>query len=733
MRPALDTAFVPQTLEPPRTQMQSRSSDGDPRNSYLRTPRNESQSGSRARYTPASDDLRPPPPRLQHSTSIPNFWFPDSDEVRGSVNSLRGSFNSLVFTPDAAQRVGLGWTESSSISARVLDNIHRGPWFEIHRSFLLYVLYALQCFDGPWSEIAQLSKQWAEWDVLTSLANYRSVVQILFRYLTDLPNPPGVEMSVFNRLSEDISSVLQQMNSILTDRTTYQHFLNCRGTVAQQLLDLLQDLLDSSHVLASQAVLSKALLRLSGECGLHPTCFTLTELQRMGHQVAGGGFGDIWKGSVGGQIVAVKSMRQYVDDDVKASLKKLGREALIWRQLSHPNLLPFLGLYMLDSRLSLVSPWMENGDLKHFLGNGRSDVDRVSLILDVAEGLEYLHSKNVVHGDLKTVWLSMFLTSSYIFESQLNILVTPSGRACIADFGLSSIVDELSLKMTFSSHSGRGGTVRYQAPELLKNDSPNHFGSDVYAFACVCYEILTGKVPFFEVANEAAIIFKVIEGIRPSGLEAISPDFRLLIGACWHQEADKRPTMTAILRRLPIAAKRKQSRPDWDPTYSARFRRSVQEWPLLPSIDEIKRRIFPYATAVDHNALLAFDSLDLAETAAITHDERFSLNNPFRAKPATTARDQGFSWTNPFRAQESLPALTPSRPTGAVDPGYYDQEGADSAFWSRRFPPIQTHPRPIGLQYSKYSPYSEGGGEYSEDEDEDSESDDGYDDSEDDD
>ncbi|KAF8170301.1 kinase-like domain-containing protein, partial [Mycena galopus ATCC 62051] len=149
------------------------------------------------------------------------------------------------------------------------------------------------------------------------------------------------------------------------------------------------------------------------------------------------------------------------------------REALIWRQLSHPNLLPFFGLYMLDNRLSLVSPWMDNGDLKHFLNNGLSDVDRVSLITDVVMGLDYLHSKHVVHGDLKTP----------------NILVTPSGRACIADFGLSTIVDELSLKMTFSTHSGRAGTVRYQAPELLMNERPIHFGSDVYAFACVSYEV----------------------------------------------------------------------------------------------------------------------------------------------------------------------------------------------------------------------------------------------------
>ncbi|KAJ7861778.1 kinase-like domain-containing protein [Mycena leptocephala] len=328
-------------------------------------------------------------------------------------------------------------------------------------------------------------------------------------------------------------------------------------------------------------MISKALLRLSGACGLHPTCFTLSGLEKIGPQVGGGAFGDIWKGLVGGQTVAVKSMRQFQEDDVKASLKKFGREALIWRQLSHPNLLPFFGMYVLDDRLCLISPWMDNGDLKHFLINSSSTSrDRLSLIVDVAMGLEYLHKESVVHGDLKAA----------------NILVAPSGRACIADFGLSSIVDELSMNLTVSTSRGQAGTLPYLAPELLlSNECSNHFGSDVYAFACVCYEILTGKMPFFEVSNLAAIIRKVtVEGARPSRLEAISSDLWCLLEDCWHPEADMRPKMPAIIQRLtmpPIKAKVKQSQPDWDETSSARFRRSVQEWPLLPSIPEIQRRL----------------------------------------------------------------------------------------------------------------------------------------------
>ncbi|KAJ7926315.1 kinase-like domain-containing protein, partial [Mycena leptocephala] len=214
----------------------------------------------------------------------------------------------------------------------------------------------------------------------------------------------------------------------------------------------------------------KALLRLSRESGLHPRCCALSGLQKIGQQVTGGGFGDIWRGLVRGQGVCVKIMRIFEESDIQAVLKEFSREALIWRQLCHPNVLPFFGLYYLGTRLCLVSPWMENGHIMKFLTNKNpTNTDRLSLILDIALALQYLHEKDVVHGDLKG----------------LNILVTPSGRACIADFGVSTIVNAMTMKFTHSTANSRAGTARYQAPELFRGESQNHFGSDVYAFACV--------------------------------------------------------------------------------------------------------------------------------------------------------------------------------------------------------------------------------------------------------
>ncbi|KAF8198805.1 kinase-like domain-containing protein, partial [Mycena galopus ATCC 62051] len=334
----------------------------------------------------------------------------------------------------------------------------------------------------------------------------------------------------------------------------------------------------------------KALLRLSRASGLHPRCFALPELQKVGDQIAAGGFGDIWKGLVRGQSVCVKVMRLFQNADIQAVLKEFSREALIWRQLCHPNLLPFFGLYYLENRLCLISPWMDNGNVLDFLRTEPPNTDRLSLasliipILDVALGLQHLHEQNVVHGDLKAI----------------NILVTPSRRACIADFGLSSIANAMTVRFTLSTAPAGGGTARYQAPELFLGDGPKTFSSDVYAFACVCYEILTGKVPFHELVNDMRVMFGVAEGQRPSRPPSCSATVALdslweLLQNCWDGKAEMRPTASQIVERLvgpQVQATTTSSATDWDDKFTSKFRRSLQTQPLLPSVTQLERILF---------------------------------------------------------------------------------------------------------------------------------------------
>ncbi|KAJ7231484.1 kinase-like domain-containing protein [Mycena rebaudengoi] len=295
-----------------------------------------------------------------------------------------------------------------------------------------------------------------------------------------------------------------------------------------------------------------------------------------GKLVAGGSFGGVYGGLLCDLSVAVEVMRVFEESDIDALLKEFGREALIWRQLSHPNLLPFFGLYYFQQRLCLVSPWMENGHMRAFMKKKLYDTDYlVSLlghdptaetqILDVALGLEHLHAKGVVHGDLKGD----------------NIFVTPSRRACITDFGLSSIITLVSsIQFTNSSKPTQGGTIRYQAPELHRGGHSD-LRSDIYAFAGVAYELLTRTPPFSQPKS-------------CSGTPSLDGLWNLLQN-CWEEQPAMRPTAAQIVQRLmcpEIQAKITQSTTDWEELFTSRFRRYLASRRPLPSFSEFERIIF---------------------------------------------------------------------------------------------------------------------------------------------
>jgi serine/threonine protein kinase len=145
---------------------------------------------------------------------------------------------------------------------------------------------------------------------------------------------------------------------------------------------------------------TKVLISLSKRSGLYPECLVLTDVQLTGKfAVARGGYGDIWRGMFQGKPIAVKVLHVYERSNLVKLLKvsavhhclcpastinkqELASEAIVWRQLRHPNVLPFYGVYHQDntrSRACLVSPWLENGNIKQFLAQN-PDKHCVSLV-----------------------------------------------------------------------------------------------------------------------------------------------------------------------------------------------------------------------------------------------------------------------------------------------------------------------------------------------------------------
>ncbi|KAF8076963.1 kinase-like domain-containing protein, partial [Lyophyllum atratum] len=380
------------------------------------------------------------------------------------------------------------------------------------------------------------------------------------------------------------------LEDVFENINQYKRLLGSRDREAQQLLDTFQLLLDTPGLSAKfRRNLLVAMQRLSKRAGLYPTYYNLKGVELTSeHPVAAGSFADIYKGRHLGQTVCLKVVRLYQTSHVASFLQKFAAEAILWGQLSHPNLLPIFGLYQYTTRLCLISPWMENGDVISFLRE-HPQSNRLLLILDVASGIGYLHENHIVHGDLK--------------GAIANILVSESGRACLADFGLSSVSDTNILHWTSNSSAGsKGGSVRWQAPELFDVETDdivyNSMFSDVYAFACVAYEIFTGNVPFFEIPRDPAVMRKVQTGGTPSPPPASSLAWRSwgltrphweLMKVCWSGNPAGRPSIQRVMAHF-ASKKPHDERPVGNVNIVSReaFRDSVNAGLELPSVDDIK-------------------------------------------------------------------------------------------------------------------------------------------------
>ncbi|KAG6916785.1 hypothetical protein DXG01_005367 [Tephrocybe rancida] len=310
--------------------------------------------------------------------------------------------------------------------------------------------------------------------------------------------------------------------------------------------------------------------RLSSKAALAPTSYRLRDVTQVGDDpVASGGVADIYKGQFQGQVVCLKTMRLYKKAQIDHMWKKLWKEAILWGQLSNPNIAEIYGIYIHKNRVCIVSPWMENEDIHGYLEK-TPDAPRVWLAMDVGNGLKYLHDNDIVHGDLKSP----------------NVLVDGAGRARLADFGISSVLGaEIVAWTSQQTSSSKGGTARWRAPEVLQGTGgvpTNSKESDVYALGCVALEIFTSELPFPDIVTDA-VSHHIITGgrpVRPNPSSSSWAHFGLTeeiwacMEPCWEWEPSKRPTATMIVNRLNdnITAADRRPTPQADMSSRSNFR-----------------------------------------------------------------------------------------------------------------------------------------------------------------
>ena len=243
----------------------------------------------------------------------------------------------------------------------------------------------------------------------------------------------------------------------------------------------------------------------------------LANRYRIIKQLGQGGMGSVWLAEdtqLDGKLFAIKMLPSILVAN-KRAFNQLKSEALVAMKLTHPNIVTLRAFEENNGNPFLVMDYIDGETLDDWLGDGEGErpresqevwpgrsplreaksleacerprephqesgvieADVVRLLKPIAEALDYAHAEGVVHRDIKPA----------------NVMIRKDGRPFIMDFGIAREIQETMTRVTGRMSSG---TLMYMSPEQLHGLDPDK-SQDIYSFAAMVYECLTGKPPFY--------------------------------------------------------------------------------------------------------------------------------------------------------------------------------------------------------------------------------------------
>uniref|UniRef100_H2RWC6 non-specific serine/threonine protein kinase n=1 Tax=Takifugu rubripes TaxID=31033 RepID=H2RWC6_TAKRU len=250
-------------------------------------------------------------------------------------------------------------------------------------------------------------------------------------------------------------------------------------------------------------------------------------------RIGTGSFGTVFKGKWHGDV-AVKILK--VTEPTPEQLQAFKNEMQVLRKTRHVNILLFMG-YMTKPNFAIITQWCEGSSLYRHLHVTETKFDtmrRIDVARQTAQGMDYLHAKNIIHRDLKSN----------------NIFLHEGWTVKIGDFGLATVKSRWSGSKQVEQPSG---SILWMAPEVIRmqDSNPYTFQSDVYAYGVVLFELMSGSLPYSNINNRDQIIFMVGRGYLSPDLTKIfstSPkSMKRLIVDCLKFKRDERPLFPQIL------------------------------------------------------------------------------------------------------------------------------------------------------------------------------------------
>ncbi|KAG9022451.1 hypothetical protein FS837_006354, partial [Tulasnella sp. UAMH 9824] len=309
-----------------------------------------------------------------------------------------------------------------------------------------------------------------------------------------------------------------------------------------------------------------------------------------------------------GKRVAVKKIRYSDATDEEKFSKEFVHEVELLAGLSHENIVELVGFVedLEHQKAWIVLSWEPNGNVREFLASGKWEIpERISLVSSVLSwgmAIFYVKPTRLVHFRLKTCFEAsgtfthanrpyvMEILNRYVRAQscgprlkpsristslQLNILVNSSCRAVITDFGSARVLRSDNDRPTNQEKMRNAGEVaatdegdncpevtlvalvnqltltgplwslRWAAPELVKEETRPGLASDIWSAGWVCWEMMTDRVPFEDLIRDCAVMLKVIQGrvpmIKENGEVAQVMSLCSLMTDCWKYKPEDRP------------------------------------------------------------------------------------------------------------------------------------------------------------------------------------------------
>ncbi|XP_047138085.1 mitogen-activated protein kinase kinase kinase 3 isoform X1 [Hydra vulgaris] len=249
-------------------------------------------------------------------------------------------------------------------------------------------------------------------------------------------------------------------------------------------------------------------------------------------QIGSGGFGTVYLcvDLNTGKELAMKYIETgHINTAALKEVEILQREISLYKTLNHERIVEYYGTIQANTSISIFMEYMEGGSIHDKISKiGALDEKETSCYcFQILEGINYLHSKNIIHRDIKGA----------------NILLDSSGNCKLADFGASKQIQTIRSQTGCKSVHG---TPYWMSPEVI-NGAGYGRKADIWSLGCTVLEMLTTKPPWFQFEPMAALFKIATQTTIPHLPDDSSISCKRFVDDCFKRDPSLRPNALELL------------------------------------------------------------------------------------------------------------------------------------------------------------------------------------------